>query len=109
MQAQPYNNIILRTSIAAVSSAWPSSKALQAKRHETENKCPEESRIVIKRSGSQLTKEDMLGQRGPFWDFAENKSGIQKSEHIRKVCSREKVYKRWKVVTEMFIKIIGVL
>ena len=37
-------NTILRTSIiVSVSSAWPSSKALQAKRHKTENICPEES------------------------------------------------------------------
>ena len=31
--------------IAPVSSAWPSSKAFQIKKHRTENICPEESHI----------------------------------------------------------------
>ena len=50
--------------------------------------------FVIKRSGSHLTKEDTLGQKGAFSDVAENKSGIQKSEYTGEVCSREKVHKR---------------
>ena len=38
-------NTILRTSIAPVSLAWASSRALQAHNHETENMCSEESHI----------------------------------------------------------------
>ena len=69
-------------------------KALQAKKHKTENICPEEAVFVIKRSGSQLTKEDSLRQKCEFLDVAENKSGIQRSEYTGEVCSRHKVHRR---------------
>ena len=40
--------------------------------------------FAIKKSGSQLTREDTLGQKGAFSDVAENKSGIQKSKYTGK-------------------------
>ena len=82
---------ILKTSTAPVSSAWPSSKALQAKKHKTETYVRRKTIFVIKRSGRQLTKEDKLDRKGAFLDVAENKSRIQKSKYTGKVCSREKV------------------
>ena len=72
-------NTIMKTSIAPVSSAWPSSKALQAKTIRQKTEVQRKAIVVIKRSENQLTKEDTLGQKGAFLDVDENKSGIQKS------------------------------
>ena len=66
-------NAILRTSIAPVSSAWPSSKALQPKVVRQKRYTQRKAIFVIKRSRGQLTKEDTLDQRGAFLDVAENK------------------------------------
>ena len=61
----------MKTSIAPVSSAWPSLKALQAKNHKTENRSPEEGHIRHQEIGNHLTKEDTLGQKGAFLDVDE--------------------------------------
>ena len=68
-------NTILTTSKVPVSSAWPSSKALEAKKHSTD--VQRKAIFITKRSGSQLTKEDTLGPKRAFLDIAKNKSSLQ--------------------------------
>ena len=65
---------------AGIFKACASSRHFKPKSRKRKTYAQRKVIFVIKRSGSQLTKEDTLGQKCALLHVAENKSGILKSE-----------------------------
>ena len=89
-------NTILRTSIVPASLVWPSSKALQARKHETENICPQESQIRHQEIRKSATKG---GCAGPSRCFVRRcQKQVKDSEeqiHRRRLFQREAYAPSW--------------